>query len=428
MHKSRFYRGDAAHLHFREIFNIMFLFFIKRYYMRLFTILSGLSAAAVSALFPVQSLANSGVTEGTLRPGTVNGYYSAGFQSKDGGTGSNSGNTLTISGDPTGTDMSSYIVYGGGIGDGSKDGTVYKYAQTTLASGNTLNLQNGGEIFLAIGGEGKGTSSNRVNITNSTATLVLGGNATWNDQVNTHSGNAEGNTVTISGDNTVVKGAKGFLGSGTTTSYLVVGGRARAQQSSLNNAVEISGGSFGQNSGVPFNAIIGGNGENGLIDGNTVTISGGTFYDARIYGGNVTNTNGTGTTSNNKVKINGAAVFNGAGRFFGGSNQQGKILNNTLDITGGINAPGYIAAAGSSANKNGASELSQNTVTVDNANVVLDNVAGAWLGAKATGNKVIFKNGKAKNLYGSLDIKDSGSDSEADANIVEFSGGEVGSI
>ena len=156
--------------------------------MRIFTILSGLSAATVSALFPVQSLANSGVTEGTLRPGTANGYYSAGFQSKDGGTGSNSGNTLTISGDPAGTDMSSYIVYGGGIGDGSKDGAVYKYAQTTLASGNTLNLQNGAEIFLAIGGEGKGTSSNRINITNSTATLVLGGNATWNDQVNTHSG------------------------------------------------------------------------------------------------------------------------------------------------------------------------------------------------------------------------------------------------
>ena len=233
-------------------------------------IISGLSIAATLALIPSQALAEKASATVTTNgaPGTFKNAtsinWSGGFQSKAGTHGAPNNNIVTITGNPSGTDMSGYIVYGGGIGDGSgcNNGNC-QFEQTTAATNNKLNIDNGATVWIAIGGEGKGAKNNTVNITNSTVRgVVLGGNGTWYNQAR-DSGDAIHNIVNISGNSKVL--FQSYNGFNNTS---VAGGRATGNHSADGNEVNISG------TPTIEGRIAGALVDKGGADGNKVNITG----------------------------------------------------------------------------------------------------------------------------------------------------------
>lgn len=184
-------------------------------------IISGLSIAATLALMPMQALADNakatvtgGGSDGVLHtPG--GGYYSGGYEGAGNGGGSKN-HIVTITGSASGTDMSGYSIYGGGMGHPS-------ITPTTSADRNQITVQNRATVTTVIGGEGKGATGNTVNIINATVNrVVLGGNGTWAGKPG-YSGNAVGNTVNIEGNSHII-GDNNTVGS---FEAIVSGGRAR---------------------------------------------------------------------------------------------------------------------------------------------------------------------------------------------------------
>ena len=177
--------------------------------MKNFKILSGLSLAAVLALIPAQSLSNSIATPELGH--ATNQNYSGGFNKNTSGKGgtTSSGNSVEMRGDPNGKDYSNSIIYGGGIGDGTKDGSVYRFEQTEAAKDNKLTIKDGASAWIAIGGEGKGAQRNTLNVENATVDTVVGGNGTWNGLAD-HSGDATDNTVNIKQGSTIKGTFNGF--------------------------------------------------------------------------------------------------------------------------------------------------------------------------------------------------------------------------
>ena len=197
-------------------------------------IISSLSLAACLALVPSQALAENATA--TVTGGGSNGlhhssgtYYSGGYEGVV--SGGSSDHIVTITGDSSGTDMSSYTIYGGGVGDPA-------VTPTTSADRNKIVVQNGATVTTIIGGEGKGATGNTVSITNSTVKrAVLGGNGTWAGQ-STHAGDAVGNTVNIEGDSQIIGDDEGKT---YFDEAMVSGGRAGYGASANNNTVNITG-------------------------------------------------------------------------------------------------------------------------------------------------------------------------------------------
>ena len=197
-------------------------------------IISSLSLAACLALVPSQALAENATA--TVTGGGSNGlhhssgtYYSGGYEGLV--SGGSSDHIVTITGDSSGTDMSSYTIYGGGVGDPA-------VTPTTSADRNKIVVQNGATVTTIIGGEGKGATGNTVSITNSTVKrAVLGGNGTWAGQ-STHAGDAVGNTVNIEGDSQIIGDDDGIT---YFDEAMVSGGRAGHGASANNNTVNITG-------------------------------------------------------------------------------------------------------------------------------------------------------------------------------------------
>uniref|UniRef100_UPI002608AB7E beta strand repeat-containing protein n=1 Tax=uncultured Campylobacter sp. TaxID=218934 RepID=UPI002608AB7E len=198
-------------------------------------IISGLSIAATLALMPVQALADNakatvtgGGSDGVLHtPGGT--YFSGGYEGAGNGGGSKN-HIVTITGNASGTDMSGYSIYGGGMGHPS-------ITPTTSADGNQITVQNRATVTTVIGGEGIGATGNTVNIINATINrVVLGGNGTWAGKPG-YSGNAVGNTVNIEGNSHII-GDNNTMGS---FEAIVSGGRARYGRSAENNTVNIKG-------------------------------------------------------------------------------------------------------------------------------------------------------------------------------------------
>ena len=197
-------------------------------------IISSLSLAACLALVPSQALAENATA--TVTGGGSNDlyhssgtYYSGGYEGVV--SGGSSDHIVTITGDSSGTDMSSYTIYGGGVGDPA-------VTPTTSADRNKIVVQNGATVTTIIGGEGKGATGNTVSITNSTVKrAVLGGNGTWAGQ-STHAGDAVGNTVNIEGDSQIIGDDDGIT---YFDEAMVSGGRAGHGASANNNTVNITG-------------------------------------------------------------------------------------------------------------------------------------------------------------------------------------------
>ena len=197
-------------------------------------IISSLSLVACLALIPSQVLAENATATvtggGSNRLHNSSGtYYSGGYEGVV--SGGSSDHIVTITGDSSGTDMSSYTIYGGGIGDPA-------VTPTTSADRNKIVAQNGATVTTIIGGEGKGATGNTVSIVDSTVKrAVLGGNGTWAGQ-STHAGDAVGNTVNIEGDSQIIGDDDGIT---YFDEAMVSGGRAGYGASANNNTVNITG-------------------------------------------------------------------------------------------------------------------------------------------------------------------------------------------
>jgi|GEM_PF-885021 len=197
-------------------------------------IISSLSLAACLAIAPSQALAENATA--TVTGGGSNSlhhssgtYYSGGYEGVV--SGGSSDHIVTITGDSSGTDMSSYTIYGGGIGDPA-------VTPTTSADRNKIVVQNGATVTTIIGGESKGATGNTVSIIDATVKrAVLGGNGTWAGQ-SAHAGDAIGNTVNIEGDSHIIGDNDGIT---YFDEAMVSGGRAGYGNSANNNTVNITG-------------------------------------------------------------------------------------------------------------------------------------------------------------------------------------------
>jgi len=338
--------------------------FLKKGYeiVKNFKILSGLSLATVLALIPAQSLAkNSIVTQGSLTQTSGNDIYSGGFNKNTTGSGSTSSNNnrTTLSGtDGGGVDYSNRIVYGGGNGDGTKAGGVYKFEENAPVVKNELTINKEADVGIAIGGEGKGAQENTLKVSNGIVNIAVGGNATFAGNAN-YSGDAIKNKVVIEGDKSVVKGTKNNFGE----NRILIGGRAVGDKKAVGNGVEISGGTIGS-AGNAKNSVVGGYGQQGEISDNYVNISGGTFNNTHVYGAQA-DFGGAGILKGNSVTINSA----------------GSVLKNIIGAAGGNVSSG-------------------NKIVFKNGTA--DNLYGAYNAKNSTDDGVEFSGGKVKNIYGSF--------------------------
>ena len=370
-------------------------------------IISCLSIAATLALMPIQVLA---VNDTVATDESGNNVYVKGFSSGDpataqnysggfignvnGGSTSPSNHIVTIKGVNPGTpnskDSTKFIVYGGGIGDGSRvtyPGGAFKFQQNQVAKNNKLVLQNKAYIWIGVGGEGKGAEGNSVSVTNSTVRgAVLGGNGTWYNQER-DSGDAIHNVVNISGNSQVL--FQGYNGFNNTS---VAGGRATGNHSADGNEVNISG------TPTIEGRIAGALVDKGDADSNKVDIN--AIVNLANVSGVIASKDSTATLQNNIVTIN----------------NDGAVVTDVLVANGtggGIEGPGGHATA-----KNNHGKLIKGTV---------GNINGAYMVSKTEKNHSTIEGGHVTNYaYGSYyrnDAHDLKSNSKDD--YVTISGGKV---
>ena len=234
------------------------------------------------------------------------------------------------------------------------------------ASGNTLTIQDYDYEYNAVyGGAALGTGNaerNTLTIMNSKVLVGYGGaaqnggNANHNKLVfrsgevgatmagglvNSETGSAEGNSVTVH--------------SGTTSH--IYGGyskKAKARGNIHKNEVVVNGGTIdGKIKGGVIDEVK----STGNVTENTVTINGGTVKDA-VYGGAIEKSNSTGTAAGNRVTINAGIVQKDIiGGFVRG---KGTLTGNIVTIAGGEIA-GEVYAAFSDNSK---SVLTNNVVNL----------------------------------------------------------------
>ncbi len=210
------------------------------------------------------------------------------------------------------------MIFGGreDTGEGDVD------ANTVTISGTLATALPSANLFVTVAGgfretgDGKSVTGNRVTI--SGATFNTGANDTVDICGGLHygtNGNATDNHVTII-DGTVPGNVYG--GSIHKDDYSGTG-------NATGNTVTISGGEVGVVGG--FKAIYGGYVDSGAVDNNTVNISDGTI-NGNVFGGF-----GSGSASNNKINITGG-TFDPSVSLYGGSGAT-TTEKNTIKISGG---------------------------------------------------------------------------------------------
>ena len=210
----------------------------------------------------------------------------------------------------------------------------------------------------------------------------------------------------------------------------------------LNNSVEISGGTIGEEAIIyggysdgyrpageasrdGGGAEAGGEvtGLNGNATGNSVEISGGTIGESvKIYGGYT----GGGDANNNSVIISGGTIGEDL-NIFGGRTKNGAADNNTITINGDVTLVGVDISAGV-AHDSGCKEANNNKVIIGgnakldgmNSSDMVDIIGGSTMGTAAEGNAIIIKD-NAK-LNGVRIIAGASSDAEANNNTVRITG------
>ncbi|OLY46146.1 hypothetical protein PEB0150_011410 [Bartonella apis] len=253
------------------------------------------------------------------------------------------GNAVTMSGE--GTNVKGNLVAGGSkLGDvtgntvnlngGSVGGYVYGGQVTNgHANGNKINVTNGVVGGNIIGGQAdNGTDKNEVHVSDGTINgQITGGYSTDSASTNNVvtvkkvtvtgditsgyvkvsqnaavSGNAEGNSLTISDNATVDRAISGYTQHG----------------SALNNTLLVT-------SNATVNTLAeAGVSENGNVSGNSLTINGGAHLADYGIGGKTL----VGDATNNSVSIEDATID---GNVYGGVTSNGNATNNLITLTGG---------------------------------------------------------------------------------------------
>uniref|UniRef100_UPI002610D102 beta strand repeat-containing protein n=1 Tax=uncultured Campylobacter sp. TaxID=218934 RepID=UPI002610D102 len=379
-------------------------------------IISGLSIAATLALMPMQALADNAkatVTGGGSnklhRSGTTT-YYSGGYEGVV--SGASSDHIVTITGDPNGVDMSSYTIYGGGMGDPN-------VVPTKSADRNRIIVKNGATATTIIGGEGKGATGNTVSIINATINrAVLGGNGTWAGNPG-YSGNAVGNTVNIEGNSHIIGDNAGV----TNFEAMVSGGRARYGASANNNTVNITGAAkidMGRIEGATIH-------QGGSAKGNSVNITGAVVLntDQEIDGAVSVTPNFASTLEENYVVINnaGAKLQNITGA---NATREGITIGSKATAIGNwveLKAGQVESTTGSYMAK-----VSKNNYSKITGGTVIHDVQGGFGGggntthvATSEGDHAEIQSGEVKgSAYGFRNVN-----GEIKSSYVEMSGGKV---
>lgn len=270
---------------------------------------------------------NASVTGGTVSTDQgasgVFGGYSYYYESWPWGSYSNSaaGNSVTITGGTytSGrTEAGDNIAVAGGYANRNADGN-----SVTITGGNF----NGGDIYGGAVTDQEGfadsgsADNNIVSLHDATGRVdfIAGGYANT-DSRDEKGASASGNAVTVGSGITV--GGKSFLINGKEENVSVAGGFATTEANG--NSVTISGGTF---NGSVFGGIAISKG--GVAEDNTVAINGGEI-NGDVYGSYIH----SGTSVSGAVTISGDAVINGHVYAAGIQNPAGAHLSGTMTITG----------------------------------------------------------------------------------------------
>lgn len=206
-------------------------------------------------------------------------------------------------------------------------GAIGGYAETGAAENNRVTVSGGTFKRIIYGGyaaSGNATD-NVVNISGGTITGELNGG--YADA----SGKVTGNIVNITGG--VIRSLKIDVAPGILVpAGGIYGGRADGENSIVQgNSVNISGKAL-LNDFCEMGFIGGGyaSGENSQVTDNSVNISGGTINNSSISGGYA----GTGTAENNSVTVSGGTINNS--NISGGHAKTGTVENNSVTVSGGM--------------------------------------------------------------------------------------------
>ncbi len=318
----------------------------------------------------------------------VEGFVAGGVIGQN-GTGSTNNNTVTIINSSTrGKSLHIKNYVAGGYNEGTS-------TSTSTSTGNTVRLEAGGDVQLAVdgfviggyvrSGEAGNTDSNTVTITNgavgdvnSPSSYVAGG-------LNDGTGSASGNRVVLAG-NTIVRGSG------------VVGGSVTG---ATNNAGKQD--AFPEQREAGYSTGTGQNGESAdlaVVRNNTVMVS----DDVRVEGGRVAGgesvagqpgKSGIATIESNTVTVNGGVI---SADVYGGTAVTGRVLDNTVNLNGGA-LRGKVFAG------NSLGVVKDNTVNLDGKNGI--DITGAWLigsgqhvATGQNGNTLNIRNfkGRAQNI------------------------------
>ena len=193
---------------------------------------------------------------------------------------------------------------------GTVNATAYggRLMGSGTAEANEVHLEDAmvkNQVIGAEGDDGALVKENRISVANSLVKEdVIGGFSRG------ATGQAEGNTVSVTGDSARVKGS-------------VTGGHAAGDSAAVRNTISLAGGTFERN-------VYGGHGlQNGTVTDNTVSVSGGVL-EGHIYGGY---SEQNGTVSGNRVLISGGTINQFV--FGGGTQGTNTVEYNVVTIAGG---------------------------------------------------------------------------------------------
>lgn len=206
-------------------------------------------------------------------------------------------------------------------------GAIGGYAETGAAENNRVTVSGGTFKRIIYGGyaaSGNATD-NVVNISGGTITGELNGGYA------AASGKVTGNIVNITGG--VIRSPKIDVAPGILVpAGGLYGGEADGENSIVQgNSVNISGKAL-LNDFCEMGFIGGGyaSGANSQVTDNSVNISGGTINNSSISGGYA----GTGTAENNSVTVSGGTINNS--NISGGHAKTGTVENNSVTVSGGM--------------------------------------------------------------------------------------------
>lgn len=239
-----------------------------------------------------------------------------------------SGNKVIITGNVkvAHTDVNQDAIAGASINCGTTDTDKRKVKSITVEN-NTVEID-----------AGDSAEFNKYNIIVGGATGIADTSITRNNKVIIKGGNFNSARHTIAGgfgpaldDNAQGIGNSVEISGGNFKEQIIFGANRNLHEA-RNNNVNISGGTFAR--GDSYTTIIGGqSGDNGIADGNAVTISGGTFKDnTHISGGSGGKSS---TVKGNTVAINGG-TFTGNMEINGGVGDENSTADgNIVTIDGG---------------------------------------------------------------------------------------------